>query len=124
MSLALLQQERPSLSHLITPRICELGKIKIGGLGEQRQSKSGGNYRMPVKYNHFVITTLQRDGQGGLVPDEQQINSLSEYADSDGKLRQLPVAVLSNDIQDIIQASLVWYNGKRLAARSDGKTLW
>jgi hypothetical protein len=49
--------------------------------------------------------------------------SLSPYADPDGKLRQIPVALLSNEIEDSLQCSYVWYNGKRIAGRSDGDKL-
>jgi hypothetical protein len=111
------------LAELLNPRLNELGKIKIGGLGEEKTSKSGGKYRMPVKYDHFVITTLNRKPNGDLCQDEKLMKSLAEYADSDGKLRQIPVAVLSNDIEDIMQTAYVMYQGKRLAARSDGVTM-
>ena len=48
------------LSDLIKPRLPELGKIKIGGLGQERQARSGGTYRQPVKDDHFTIKNLHR----------------------------------------------------------------
>lgn len=113
-----------TLHKLIRPAVVELGKIKIGGKGAERKSSRGGTYRAPEKYDHFVVTTLQRDARGDLVPDAVLMESLKEYADaSDGKLRQLPVALLSNDLDDVLQAGWVAYQGKRLAARSDGEIL-
>lgn len=109
------------LSDILRPRICELGKIKIGGKGESRQKRDGGTYRLPVKYDHFIVTTLNR-ANDELVIDAELMNSLKGNADKDGKLRALPCAVLSNEIEDIIQASWVWYNGKKVCGRSeDGK---
>lgn len=112
-----------ALAQLLQPRICELGKIKIGGLGEKRKSQSGGEYRMPVKHDHFRVTTLQRNKDGDLIEDAALMSSLADYADGDGKLRQLPISLLSNDVEEVLQAAYIWYNGKKLAAKSDGTTL-
>jgi hypothetical protein len=112
-----------ALATLIRPRICELGKIKIGGLGETRTAQNGGTWRLPVKLDHFVITTLQRDDKGSLILDEDLMASLAEHADRDGKLRQMPIALLSNDVDEVMQAAWVWYTGKKLGARSDGQTV-
>jgi hypothetical protein len=111
------------LSDILSPRICELGKIKIGGLGEERKARNGNTWRMPRKDDHFTITTLYRGPGGDLLPDTKLMESLGEYADSDGKLRQLPVMLLSNDPEEVMQSAWVFYKGKRVAARSDGKTL-
>lgn len=110
-----------SLAKLLAPRVCELGKIKIGGLGDERTGKSGGKYRMPVKYDEFRITTLNRGPDGLLVEDSALMAALPK--DADGKLRTLPVSLLSNDLEEVMQASYLWYNGKRLAGKSDGETL-
>jgi hypothetical protein len=110
-------------------RLTELGKIKIGGLGAERsKSGGGGTYRLPVKYDHFIITTLQRGpdrngARGDLLPDETLMQTLAETLGDpgDGKLRQIPIRVLSDDIDDVLQAAFVWYGGKTVCARSDGK---
>jgi hypothetical protein len=113
------------LFDLVKPRTIELGKIKIGGKSPQeRTSQSGTVWRAPEKYDHFKITTLNRDSRGDLIQDTDLMESLcEEHADSDGHLRQIPIAVLSNDIEDIVQAGYVQYVGKRIASKSDGKTL-
>jgi hypothetical protein len=112
-----------ALATLIQPRVCELGKIKIGGLGESRPAANGGTWRLPEKLDHFVVTTLQRDADGGLIVDADLMASLSEHSDRDGKLRQIPIALLSNDVEEVLQAAWVWYCGKKLGARSDGRTV-
>ena len=112
------------LTDILKPRIAELGKIKVGGLGEKRKKRDGGEYRLPVKYDYFVVTTLRRNDQGDLAPDDELMKALAgEYGDTDGKLRQLPIAVLSNDPEEVMQSSYCWYAGKRCVARSDGKKL-
>lgn len=123
------------------PRMTELGKIKIGGLGQERTSAKGGTYRQPVKFDHFVITTMHRDKAGRLIPDTELMKQLAaEYGsepDNDAAtegvlvlangnkrvLRQIPVQVLSNEPDDIQQTAYVWYGGKSCAARSDGDTV-
>lgn len=105
-------------------QLCELGKIKIGGKGEKRKAKDGSDWYLPTKFDHFVITTMSRDGDSRFVNDDELMTSLAkDYADKDGKLRRLPVRFLSDDIDDIIQTSFVWYSGKKVAARSDGRTV-
>lgn len=108
------------------PRLVELGKIKIGGLGDSRPTRSGGTFRLPRKDDHFSITTMVRDSNGDLQLDHAAMDELTkEYGDDDGKLRRIPICVLSNDIEDILQSAYVWYGGKVCWARSDGKeTTW
>jgi hypothetical protein len=105
------------------PRLVEMGKIKIGGLGESRAKRSGGTFRLPQKHDYFTVTTLQRGQAGDLMPDAALMETLiDKWADHDGKLRQIPVFVLSDDIDDILQVAYVWYGGKVCVGRSDGKT--
>lgn len=105
-------------------RMTELGKIKVGGLGEKRATKSGGTFRMPVKHDHFTITTMHRNPDGDLIADADLMGQLvTEYGDADKQLRQLPISVLSNEIDDVLQTAYVWYGGKTVGARSDGHTV-
>lgn len=117
-----LEPEPSLVAALVQPRISELGKIKIGGKSVQvRTSAKGTEWRAPEKFDHFIITTLQRDERGDLVRDEALMAELAQsYADKDGKLRRIPIMLLSNRIDDIVQASYVWYASKKLGARSDG----
>ena len=111
-------------------RLPELGKVKIGGLGAARTAAGGTSYRQPVKADCFTLTTLTRGpdvggARGDLIPDADLMASLKEYASPDGKLRQLPIYVLSNDLDEVMQTAWVWYGGRTVAARSDGfKVTW
>jgi hypothetical protein len=111
------------LELLFKPRICELGKIKIGKKSDQeRQSAGGGTWRAPEKIDHFLITTLGRTPKGDLVIDHEiMAELLTSHGDDDAKLRRIPIYVLSNEIEDCLLASWVCYAGKKIAARSDGE---
>ena len=111
-----------ALADMLTPRLVELGSIKIGTVGEERRSKSGGTYRMPKKLDHFIVTTKFREN-GVLRPDQTVMESLQRYADVDGHIRDIPIAVLSDDIEDFLRSRWVSYSGKKCLASSDGVTL-
>jgi hypothetical protein len=107
-------------------RLTELGKIKIGGLSKKvlKAQKTGKEWRPPEKYDHFVITTMQRDASGDLIIDTKLMDELiATHGDDDGKLRTLPIRLLSDDIEDVMQSAFVWYRGKSPGARGDGKTV-
>ena len=101
-----------------TPRLTELGKIKIG-------NKPAPGAKSPEKHDYFTVTTLNRDAHGRLIPDKALMEHLVDrYGDKiDGRLRQLPVRVLSDDVDDVLQSAFVWYGNRLPGARSDGRTV-
>jgi hypothetical protein len=108
----------------LKPSLAEGGKIKIGGLGEKRMKK-GGNpknpadwYRMPVKYDHFVVTTMRRDDEKLLVPDDDVMKALPK--DTDGKTRSIPVILHEDDIDLVFPTAYTAYEGKSLWCSGDG----
>ena len=109
----------------IEPRLTELGKIKIGGLGEERKSRGGGTYRLPQKNDYFTIAGCDRDRSGRLVEDTAAMDSLVQagLTGSDGRLRQLPIYLLSDDPDEVLQAAYVYYDGKSRIASCDGDIL-
>ncbi len=110
------------LDTFFTPRLTELGKLKIGHKGAEITSRAGNKFRPPQKDDFFTITTLQRNGAGDLLPDEALMKQIApKYASADGKLRQLPIRLLSDDPEEIMQSAYVWYGGKTIGARSNGK---
>ncbi len=114
-----------SLATLLKPRLIELGKIKTGKKSDQvRKSHSGGEYRAPEKLDYFIITTMGRDDNDDLMPNTRLMESLADYADPDGKLRQIPVFTHSDDPEQVMECEWLWYKGQKIAARSDGTTLW
>jgi predicted RNA-binding Zn-ribbon protein involved in translation (DUF1610 family) len=114
------------LTDFFEPRQTELGKIKIGGKSSQvRRTSTGVEWRAPEKHDYFTITTMNRTPAGDLVEDTELMERLAEkYADpNDHRLRRLPIRVLSNDPEEVMQSAYVWYAGKALGARSDTKTV-
>lgn len=112
----------------------QLGSIKAGGLGEERKKKSGeGTWRAPRKDDHWTITTLNRTAAGDLEINEPLMAELlASYGEDsvDAKtkqkrrvLRQIPIRLLSDDIDDVLQAGFSWYGSKACGARSDGSTV-
>jgi hypothetical protein len=113
------------LSNILKPRLVQIGCIKIGCKGEERAGKNGSTWRMPQKLDHFLLTTMNRGPKGDLMLDQALMGQLAGdgFADADGKIRRLPVQVLSNDPGDVMQASYCWYGTRSIGARSDGSTL-
>jgi hypothetical protein len=107
----------------ITPRLAEAGKIKIGGLGPERKSGKGNSFRPPLKFDHFLITGTERDGNDDLAIDDAMMTSLVDggYADADSKLRAIPIVLHSDEIDEVFLTSYALYSGKRCACRGDGE---
>ena len=97
-------------------RMSEIGRIKIGGLEDRvRRTSSGKEWQAPVKYEHFVVTTMERDKSGNFVKDEA-IHSV--IGDSP---RELGIRLLYNDIELNFRTELAFYQGKTCLCRGDGE---
>lgn len=103
----------------LTPQLAERGKIKIGGLGDERKKRDGsGTYMLPIKYDHFVITTMQRDAAGRFMPDD----ALMKMVNPGGtKLVELPVQLLYDDIDLNFMTRYSAYQGSRCWCSGDGE---
>jgi len=112
----------------LTPRLAEVGKIKIGGNGEERKG-SKGMYRLPVRYDHFVITTTERlpDKQGGnFVPDlelMEKIDPKENWKDGQtfGQPKEIPIIFLFDDIDMNFRTEYAYYQGAKCMCRGDGE---
>ena len=128
----------PKILDSMKGKLTELGKIKTGGLGEARQSSKGSTYRLPAKHDYFTITGSERDSAGDLKVDEPLMARLlekhgedvfEERKDAKGvvtkvkvrRLRELPIVLLSDSIDEVLLASYCVYNGRACAARCDGE---
>jgi hypothetical protein len=109
------------------PSLAEAGKIKIGGLGEERQKKDkSGTYRIPVKYDHFTITKTTRDVNELLEIDTEIMNGLiSEYGEpnKDGEivLKKIPIVLHSDEIEEVFPTRYAYYHGRRCLCHGDGE---
>lgn len=80
----------------LNPELAERGRIKIGGKGQQMPSKLGGTYQQPVRYDHFVITSMTRGADGNFLKDEVLHRALSEKGFTE-PLTAIPFRLLFND---------------------------
>lgn len=62
-------QPKGSMILDITPALAEMGRIAIGGKGEERIGAGGKPYRLPIKYDHFKVVTKVRDANGDFIVD-------------------------------------------------------
>ncbi len=60
----------------LNPVLMECGKIKIGGKGETKKSRNGNDFRAPVKFDHFVVTTMNKTENGDFEPDTEIMGKL------------------------------------------------
>jgi len=104
------------------------GNIKIGGKGASRPTRDGkGSWAPPRKDDHFTITkTIRENGDpnANLIVNTEIMTALIQqgWADDDGLIRRLPIALLRDDIDEVFTTAYVAYAGKSLACRGDGET--
>lgn len=103
----------------IVPTLAEGGKIKIGGLGEERTSRKGATFRMPLKFDYFVVTTTRRDAKGDLITDDALMAELPKSPD--GQCREIPIVVHDDDIDRVFPTTYALYGGRKLLCRGDGE---
>ena len=105
----------------LTPRPAEKGRIKIGGLGEERKKKDGsGTYMLPVKFDHFEIVTMQRDAAGRFIPDKELMDLLM-HAQGVNKLLEIPIRLLFDDVDLNFFTRYSAYSGTRCVCSGDGE---
>ena len=107
---------QPSTIRNLMPRLPERGHVKIGGLGEKRKSQGGNDYQLPVKYDHFKITTLERGQDGNFVVDI----ALHEKLGLGETPTEIPIRLLYDDIFLNLQTRYACYAGKQLWCSGDG----
>ena len=106
----------------LNPRLAEEGKIKIGGKGETRPtSDKKTTYQLPVRYNHFVITTTERDKQtGNYIINDKIMSRLIELYGNEPK--EIPILFLFDDIDMNFHTSFSFYQGAKCICKGDGET--
>lgn len=92
-----------------------VGRIKIGKLGEKRQSQGGRDYQMPVKLDHFLVTGMDRGSDGNFVPDPDIMSQIGF------ECREIDVQLLDDSIESVFPHSLNYFAGKTCLCRGDGE---
>ena len=95
-------------------QLAEIGKIKIGKKGKEIISKAGNKFRPPVKFDHFEVTTANRDGNGDLVLDTE----IMEHYPKDPKT--LNIFFLFDDIDQNFQTRYALFSKSECKCSGDG----
>lgn len=101
----------------IYPRFAEVGKIKIGGKGEMKKSANGKDFQIPVRYDHFVITTTERDKDGNYKMDADIMKALGS-----SEPKEIPIRLLFDDIDMNFHTSFCYYAGSKLICKGNGES--
>ena len=112
------QQSGPLVSLATDRRPVVQGLIKCGNKLAPREGKTN---QLPKALDHFLITTLQRGSDNNFLLDEPLMNSLPQ--DADGKIRRLPVTILSNNLNEVVRQQWLWYVGQRKVGWSENGKL-
>ena len=103
----------------LNPRLAEVGKIKIGGKGETRKAKSGRDYKLPVKYDHFIVTTTEKGSDDNYIIDHEIMRQLGKEP------KEIPIRLIFDDIDMNFYTSFQLYEGPKLRCKGDGeRAVW
>ena len=93
-----------------------VGNIKIGGKGDKRKGKGGKpDWYLPVKFDHFKVTTTERGKDNNFLPDEAVMTSIGE-----NEPKAIRVRFPFDDPALIFQTSYQKYNGRKLECEGNG----
>lgn len=93
---------------LLKRRPQELGKIKIGGKGAERTSAGGKGFRLPVKFDHFVVTTRHRGKDENFVKDM----AIHNHPKVGEKPVELAGVLMYETPEENFHAEMVQYKGR------------
>jgi hypothetical protein len=95
--------------------LSEVGKIKIGGKGEERKKKnSPGTFRLPVKFGHFKVTTTERDGNGDFILDKAVMDAIGPEP------KEIRIQFPFDNRHMNFQTSFQYYEGSKKMCEGDG----
>lgn len=105
----------------LTIRFAEVGKIKIGGVGDERSSKDGKKWRLPIRYEHFVVTTTEKGPDGNFVIDQAMMKKIADWC-GDKEPKEIPIRLPFDSIDLNFWTSFAMYQGSKCVCRGDGET--
>jgi len=96
-------------------RLQRIGNIKMGRKGKAMKKRgSEETYRLPEKFDHFEITTMERDEHDDWKPDVDLIELLGKDP------KEIPVMVPFDHIMDIFPHELAWWKSSRRMCHGNG----
>ena len=97
-------------------KLAEVGKIKTGFRGEKITSSGGAKFAPPKKFDHFVITTTERDAKtGNLIEDGTLMTKLG------GKPRELKIRLPFDSVDKNFFTQFQAYSGGKKLCAGDGE---
>jgi hypothetical protein len=99
----------------LNPRLAEVGKIKIGMKGALKKSQGGKEFRLPVKLDHFLVTTTDKGPDGNFIHDKVVMKALGDTP------TEIPIRLLFDDIDMNFFTSYQYYHGRKCLCRGDGE---
>jgi hypothetical protein len=115
MAIAEREEEELLMIPDLTPALAEIGKIKIGYLGEKRTK---GGRRLPEKLDHFELGTLMKDEDGGVVMDEVMTNAIGEDK------TELDISLCYDEPALNFPTFYAAFTQSKLACMGDGRKAW
>lgn len=100
---------------VLQARMAEVGRIKIGGLEEKVRVSNGKEWQAPVKFDHFVITGMDRDAKGNFTRDEVLHSIIGPQP------KELKIRLIYNDVELNFRTELAYYQGKTCLCRGNGE---
>lgn len=113
----------------LKPSLLQAGYIKIGKKGREITSANNKKFRVPMKLDHFIVTTMQRDIEDNLIQDEFVMEQLKSSAGDDGgavldeknsNLTAIPVRLLYDDPNENLETRYARYDGQKCICTGDG----
>jgi len=97
---------------LMKVRPQQLGRIKLGGVGKLIKGKDGKpDWRAPIKYDHFVITSLVRGADGNFEQDARIHTIVGE------KPMELGGVLMYDTPEENFHSEMVQYKGRGAAGK-------
>lgn len=103
----------------------EAGRIKIGRKGDKTTSAQGKEFQMPVKLDHILLTTTEKDDSGNYTLDNALMDRIKEndtgLVNEQGHLTGIPIRLLYDDVEKNFPTRYACYAGRHLSCHGDGK---
>ena len=100
----------------LNPRLAEIGKIKIGGKSpEKKQSKKGNEYQLPVRFNHFVVTTTEKGTDNNFLINHDIMKKLEKEP------KEISIRLPFDSIDMNFFTQYAYYQGNKCLCSGDGE---
>jgi hypothetical protein len=107
----------------LNPLLPETGKIKIGGkAAKEIKTKSGSTFRPPEKWDHFQITTLDKDANDNYIIDKALTKKVTIATNKDGAPTKIGPCIFIFDEVDLnLFTTYAYYTKTRCFCRGNGE---